>query len=349
MFDYLAREHQVTKPDDFKRLKPLRGGMMKSYGIALQKEILDLKTDERVVDSFRQIWAEKELTTALDSIYIGPPPERCRFKQEFNTPDSKPWFHTDQSSDKKGMHCIQSFINLETIEDGDGCLSVLAYSHKHTDQSSDKKGMHCIQSFINLETIEDGDGCLSVLAYSHKNHQEFFEHFNESTKGADWFILRENHLDWYLREKSSVWCSITAPKGSMVFWDSRTIHMGTLPRQDRVNKDRWRFIAYVCYTPARYQNERDAELKRQAYIDNKTTSHWPYGVNVGSKPIDDGRKNSLDNLSERHKRLIGITEMNNMLQEQEALQRQEYDDLMMIQDEDEREIAHVAYCIKYYC
>ena len=311
MFDYLAREHQVIKPDDYKRLKPLRGGMMKSYGIALQKEILDLKTNERVVDSFRQIWAEKELTTALDSIYIGPPPERCRFKQEFNTPDSKPWFHTDQSSDKKGMHCIQSFINLETIEDGDGCLSVLAYSHKH--------------------------------------HQEFFEHFNESSKGADWFILRENHLDWYLSEKSSVWCSITAPKGSMVFWDSRTIHMGTLPRQDRVNKDRWRFIAYVCYTPARYQSERDAELKRQAYIDNKTTSHWPYGVNVGSKPIDDGRKNSLANLSERHKRLIGITDMNNMLQEQEAWQRKEYDDLMKIQDEDEREIAHVAYCIKYFC
>jgi len=192
MFEYLAREHQVTKPDDFKRLKPLRGGMMKSYGIALQKEILDLKTDERVVDSFRQIWAEKELTTALDSIYIGPP--------------------------------------------------------------------------------------------------EFFAHFNESSTGADWFILRENHLDWYLSEKSCVWCSITAPKGSMVFWDSRTIHMGTLPRQDRVNKDRWRFIAYVCYTPARYQSERDAELKRQAYIDNKTTSHWPYGVNVGSKPIDDGKK-----------------------------------------------------------
>ncbi len=59
------------------------------------------------------------------------------------------------------------------------------------------------------------------------------------------------------------------------------------------------------------------------------------------------RKNSLANLSERHKPLIGITEMNNMLQKQEAWQTKEYDDLENIQDEDEREIAHANYYIKY--
>ncbi len=105
---------------------------------------------------------------------------RCKMKK-FYTPDSMPWFHTDLPSGKRGIHCIQSFINLETIEDGDGCFSVLVYSLKH--------------------------------------HQEFFEHFNESSKGRDWFMLRKSeHLDWYLGEKSCV-CFITAPKGFMVFWD----------------------------------------------------------------------------------------------------------------------------------
>jgi len=60
------------------------------------------------------------------------------------------------------------------------------------------------------------------------------------------------------------------------------------------------------------------------------------------------RKNSLANLSERHKPLIGITEMNNMLQEQEALQTKEYEDLMQIKNKHERAIAHANYCIKYF-
>lgn len=264
MLEYLAHEHYVTEPDDYKKLRPMRGGMMKYFGIALHKEILDLKTDERVVDKFRQIWNEQNLTTSLDSIYISPPSE-LKSSKEFFDPFHRLWFHTDQSSDKKGLHCIQSFINLETIDDGDGCISVLAYIHKY--------------------------------------HQEFFENFNEDSKG-NWFVMKNKHLDWYMSEKTCPWWMITAPKGSMVFWDSRTIHMGTLPREDRVNKDRWRFIVYVCYTPARWQSKEDARLKRDAYIHNCTTSHWPYGVNVFGNNYR--RINRLENLTERHKQLLGL-------------------------------------------
>lgn len=57
-------------------------------------------------------------------------------------------------------------------------------------------------------------------------------------------------------------------------------------------------------------------------------------------------KNELAYLSERHKRLIEITDMDNMLQE--AWQSNEQDNLMKIQDEDERDLAHVNYRIKYF-
>ena len=59
----LAREHNVTTPDDFAKLKPLRGLMMKYFGVALMPEVLELKTDERVIRIFQQLWKEDVLTT----------------------------------------------------------------------------------------------------------------------------------------------------------------------------------------------------------------------------------------------------------------------------------------------
>ena len=267
MFDYLAKEFQVVEPDDYEKLKPLRGMMLKSYGIALRPEILELKTDERVINAFRRIWNEQDLSTSFDAITIGPPPEKRAKKGFFDIQNT--WFHTDQSSHKQGLHCVQSYINLEEAAEGDGCLSALLNSHKH--------------------------------------HESFFRHFKMDTKGRDWFLLNKtNHHDWYTKEKGCQWAMISAPKGSMVFWDSRTIHMGTAPRMGRPNPDRWRFIAYVCYTPARLQSAADSKRKEFAFVNNLTTAHWPYSVKLCYDPLGDLPPNKLSQLSERQRKLFGI-------------------------------------------
>ena len=91
----------------------------------------------------------------------------------------------------------------------------------------------------------------------------------------------------------------------MVFWDSRTIHMGTLPRQIRPNKH-WRFLVYVCYTPARLQTDQDKNLLKIAYIQNRLTAHWPYSVRLFNRRQDDLMFNKLDDLTERHRKYLGI-------------------------------------------
>ena len=268
VFDHIATKHGVREPDDFAKLRPISGGILHNYGIALLKEVLDLKTDDRVIEPFRRIWPEENgaLTTSLDGIHIGVPPELTTDKRFF-TP-ANIWFHTDQASNKATKCCIQSFINLEDTQNGDGCLSVLTNSHNY--------------------------------------HAEFFRHFSLSSHGKDWFIINKTtHFDWFIK-KGCRWNTIIAPKGSMIFWDSRTIHMGTLPRQGRPHPGRWRFIVYVCYTPARLQTDEDTKLKRLAYTDNRCTAHWPYGVRLFNKPSDDTVFNDLNNLTERHKRYLGI-------------------------------------------
>ena len=262
--EYVFKEYKIATPNDYERLRPLKGGIFQNYGISLINQVLDFKTDQKAIEPFQRIWGEQELVTSLDGVFMGPPPEQTDKKKLFSKHHDT-WFHTDQASNKKEFCCVQGAINLEHIEHGDGCLSVLTKSHNH--------------------------------------HREFFETFGIDTKGRNWFLLKENHLDWY-KSKGCEWKMITAPKGSMVFWDSRTIHMGTLPRADRVNKDRWRYIVYVCYAPLSWQSKDDVKLKKKAYVNNQCTSHWPYKVVLFPKREDDDKINDLRKLTNRHRKYI---------------------------------------------
>jgi hypothetical protein len=63
-------------------------------------------------------------------INIIPPPTQLNSASSLSYKLNNPaGFHTDQSSLKREKCCIQAYINLENTEDGDGCLSVLRYSH----------------------------------------------------------------------------------------------------------------------------------------------------------------------------------------------------------------------------
>lgn len=111
----------------FEKVQPYNGGLIHGYGVSLYREVLDLKTDERAIEPFRRIWNENEVTGSLDGMFIGPPAEESGY---FYDPDRlihSESFHTDQSSKKKEKCCIQSFITLEHIEEGDGCLSVVRF------------------------------------------------------------------------------------------------------------------------------------------------------------------------------------------------------------------------------
>lgn len=126
VFTYLAEEHDVREADDYVKVIPIEGGILNGYGLALLKEVLDMKTDERVENVFKKIWNNEEVTMSMDAINIMPPPKSFKMTRVI----SPAGFHTDQSSYKKEKCCVQSFINLENTESGDACLSVLKTSHK---------------------------------------------------------------------------------------------------------------------------------------------------------------------------------------------------------------------------
>ena len=145
----------------------------------------------------------------------------------------------------------------------------------HCDQSYLRNGLECIQSWVTGYDVNRGDATLTFYEGSHKYHESFRDRFGWEDK-ADWCLLSEPaHHDFYLKEKGCEKHHIQCPAGSMVLWDSRTIHCGQEAMKER-EESNFRCVAYLCYTPRSWAKESVLKRKRKAFDEMRTTNHWPH-------------------------------------------------------------------------
>lgn len=70
---------------------------------------------------------------------------------------------------------------------------------------------------------------------------------------------------------------VTAPRGSLILWDSRTIHQNQHPRKDRpFNKcPKVRMVGYLCYVPKQRMSDKIKTLRLKAFQGGVSTGHNP--------------------------------------------------------------------------
>ncbi|XP_046369736.2 uncharacterized protein LOC125371576 [Haliotis rufescens] len=194
---------------------------------------------------FAKVWETEKLLTSFDGVAISFPPET----EKFGIYDTgKAWLHVDQPAEKIGLHGYQGALYLEEAAETDFCFRVLSGSHKY--------------------------------------FNAFFEEFEDSARNGnriDYYRLNEDDKSWF-RGKGCVTTKVPVPKGGMVLWDSRTVHDNCRPEKGRPNSDRWRFVVFVCMTPAKWARADDVPSKLRAYKHMMMTSHWPsQGINIFDK------------------------------------------------------------------
>ena len=150
----------------------------------------------------------------------------------------------------------------------------------HTDQSYLRNDFECVQSWVTANDIDDGDATLAIMEGSHKYHQDFRNHFNINDK-SDWYKLNSIEEKFYV-DKKCEYNKIKCPKGSLVLWDSRTIHYGTNPTKKRKNKN-LRSIIYLCYNKKDSCCLKDQIKKQDLFNKKRTTNHWPCKPKANSK------------------------------------------------------------------
>lgn len=141
----------------------------------------------------------------------------------------------------------------------------------HTDQSFDKPNKTCIQGLINLYPVNEKDATLSILEGSHIYHQEFKNNYNPECND-DWYKLKSGEKQFYIDRGCNEF-AVKAGIGSMIFWDSRTIHQGKEPEKHRPQEN-FRIAVYVCMMPRYMAGDKALEKKKKAFNELRVTNHW---------------------------------------------------------------------------
>lgn len=180
----------------------------------------------------------------------------------------------------------------------------------HTDQSFMNSEFSCVQSFVTGLDIDEYDATLSFMEGSNKYHDEFRDTYNITNK-KNWYKLTREQETFY-ESRGCMKKNIKCPKGSLVFWDSRTIHCGTEADKRRA-VPKIRAVVYLCYMPRSVSDKKNLEKKQKAFNESRTTSHYPCKIKLfGKEPRTYGetmpviKKTEKPVLTELGKKLAGF-------------------------------------------
>lgn len=224
--------------------------LIQLWGIGHSRMMWTLRENPKIIEIFAGLWEvdSEELLVSFDGASFHIPPEldtlskRGRGWLMKRKAQPTGWLHTDQGWGKRG-------------------------------KTSLAKAFECIQSWVTAFDVRKGDATLKILEGSHSFHEEMGAEFN-LTSSKDWHQITPEQHQFYLDRGCKEAC-ITCPAGSMVFWDSRTIHSGQEPLKGRP-KPNFRLVGYLCYTPRELATPAVLKRKIKAYEEGRTTNHWPH-------------------------------------------------------------------------
>lgn len=158
----------------------------------------------------------------------------------------------------------------------------------HVDQSFRNTKFTCVQGWVTGLDIEDGDATLAFFENSHKFHAEMAKTI-ENPACEDWYKFNTEQERFYIERGCSIQ-KIKCPKGSLVLWDSRTVHCGVEPLQTRQTSN-MRAVIYVCYMPRSMSTPVQILKKRKAFEEKRTTRHNPCKIGLfGKSPRTYGKE-----------------------------------------------------------
>lgn len=219
----------------FKQLYPKHSMLIQHWSIGHAQFIWNVRTNLKVIAPFEKIW-----NTPKEELLVSFDGASFHFPPETTRFG---WLNNEKS----WLHCDQSYL---------------------------RNDFECVQGWINAYDTNLGDATLTILEGSHRFHDDFRNLFNK-TERDDWYVLKQNELDWYINTKGCAKINIQCPAGSLVLWDSRTIHCGKEPEQTRPEPN-YRCVIYTCYTPRNRASFSSINKKIHAWNNLRTTSHWPH-------------------------------------------------------------------------
>lgn len=220
----------------------------------------DLRQDPRIVDVFAQVWNTNDLVVSMDGLSLMCPPEIR--KGGFD-----PWPHVDQSIPKEQNS--GEYKNNPPL----GFIS----------ESSLKTNPYNIQGQFLFEDSFDGDGGFYCIPKSHLRFDEFAPQLKEEANIESWTYNNKFLMNFFSSAKDELGNTysmkhIAAPRGSLILWDSRTVHWNQYPSENRPCSEnpRVRMVGYLLYLPKARLTDEARMLRKEAFEKGITTGAIPH-------------------------------------------------------------------------
>lgn len=216
----------------------------------------DLRQDLRIVNVFAQIWNTNDLVVSMDGLSLMCPPE-------IRQGDFDPWPHVDQTISKK--------------------RNALVYKNNppndFVSESSLKTNPFNIQGQFLFEDSFDGDGGFYCIPKSHLKFNEFAPKLKEEPNVESWEYNNNFLMEFFSHitdESGSTYCMkhVTAPRGSLILWDSRTVHWNQYPSENRPYNEnqKVRMVGYLLYLPKTRLTDEARTLRRECFEKSISTT-----------------------------------------------------------------------------
>ncbi len=265
---------------------PMHNKMGIFAGPAGQTQVMwDLRQEARIVNIFAKIWNTNDLIVSMDGLSFMCPPE-------IREGHIESWPHVDQSNIRRqdGL----SHNNNSTTE--------------FVSESLLKTQPYTIQGQFLFEDSYEGDGGFYCIPKSHLRFTEFASHLEAITiqtipDGGERRKARAKFVQEFFGnrtdESGASYCMkhITAPRGSLILWDSRTLHWNQHPSKDRAYSDnpKVRMVGYLCYVP-KVRLTDEGRIRRKEAFDK--------GVSTGHNPVYPELKYTKDHIYQEFKQYL---------------------------------------------
>jgi hypothetical protein len=266
--EYVEKAWPNCKMDDrsdWKETFPMHNTYGIFAGPAGQIQVMwDLRQDPRIVDVFAKIWNTRDLIVSMDGLSLMCPVE---IREVY----FKPWPHVDQTISQRNDNVAQN--NNPPLD--------------FVSESSLKTKPFTIQGQFLFEDSFNGDGGFCCFPKSHLRFDEFAPQL-ETLKAMEvpqeeiWKAQNDYLLSFFGQgsdESGNPYSMkhITAPRGSLILWDSRTVHWNQFPNKDRPPSDRakLRMVGYLSYVPKARLTHEGRAIRREAFETGVSTGHNP--------------------------------------------------------------------------
>lgn len=297
--------------------------ILKKYGVAILEDYFDDEYADKFFESVKQwlIGLNIGLTNDISTWRNANMPLGPRYGMFQSIISNAPQFWKLREEFHALYKSLLGEAELITSIDGASIFPTKFSPKKQEDWAHiDQTESSDFRTYQSQFVASDTTASFVCTPKSHLAHATILKKFAIPASDTNWHKFTNNEVTKLTKMFGDTYqIPIYAKKGSVIFWDSRTIHSAKYPDS---TENKWRAVFYISMQPIKTLTAKNIETIKTAIIKGKTTNHLGSRIftpfdrfknkndNVTTLLNNSWKLSHYYNLNQNQKRLAGFMDYN---------------------------------------